>query len=66
MQRRKDNLMGRTILDLIGNTPLIEIRNMNPNPNVRVLAKLEYFNPGGSIKDRAALSMIEAAMISRP
>ena len=60
MQRRKDNLMGRTILDLIGNTPLIEIRNMNPNPNVRVLAKLEYFNPGGSIKDRAALSMIEA------
>ncbi len=52
--------MGRTILDLIGNTPLVEITKMNPNPNVRVLAKLEYFNPGGSIKDRAALAMIEA------
>jgi cysteinyl-tRNA synthetase len=52
--------MGRNILDLIGNTPLVEIKKMNPNPNVRVLAKLEYFNPGGSIKDRAALAMIEA------
>ena len=52
--------MGRTILDLIGNTPLVEIKKMNPNPSVRVLAKLEYFNPGGSIKDRAALAMIEA------
>jgi len=49
-----------SILDAIGNTPLVEIRRLNPNPNVRVLAKLEYFNPGGSIKDRAALSMIEA------
>ncbi len=52
--------MGHSILDLIGNTPLVEIRHLNPNPGVRVLAKLEYFNPGGSIKDRAALSMIEA------
>ncbi len=49
------------ILDLIGNTPLVEIRRMNPNPRVKILAKLEYLNPGGSIKDRAALSMIEAA-----
>ena len=48
-----------TILDLIGNTPLVEIGRMNPNPNVRILAKLEYVNPGGSIKDRAALQMIE-------
>jgi cysteinyl-tRNA synthetase len=52
--------MGQTILDLIGHTPLVEIRHLNPNPGVRLLAKLEYFNPGGSIKDRAALSMIEA------
>jgi cysteinyl-tRNA synthetase len=50
-----------TILDLIGNTPLVEIQRMNSNPNVTVLAKLEYLNPGGSIKDRAALYMIEAA-----
>ncbi len=50
-----------SILDLIGNTPLVEIRRVNPNPQVPILAKLEYLNPGGSIKDRAALSMIEAA-----
>ncbi|MFZ0614214.1 MAG: cysteine synthase [Desulfobacterales bacterium] len=49
-----------TILDLIGNTPLVEIRHLNPNPAVTLLAKLEYFNPGGSIKDRAALAMIAA------
>jgi len=52
--------MGNTILDAIGNTPLIEIKRLNPNPNVRILAKIEYMNPGGSIKDRPALSMIEA------
>ena len=50
-----------TILDLIGNTPLVEIRRINPNPQVQILAKLEYLNPGGSIKDRAAMFMIEAA-----
>jgi cysteinyl-tRNA synthetase len=50
-----------SLIELIGNTPLVEIRRMNPNPRVRILAKLEYLNPGGSIKDRAALSMIEAA-----
>jgi len=49
-----------TVLDLIGNTPLVELQRLNPNPAVRVLAKLEYLNPGGSIKDRAALAMIEA------
>ena len=52
--------MGFTLLDAIGHTPLVEIRRMNPNPRVRILAKLEYLNPGGSIKDRAALCMIEA------
>ncbi len=50
-----------SILDLIGNTPLVKIRRMNSNPDVSVYAKLEYLNPGGSIKDRAALFMIEAA-----
>lgn len=52
--------MGQSILDTIGNTPLIEIKRLNPNPGVSIMAKLEYFNPGGSIKDRAALAMIEA------
>jgi cysteinyl-tRNA synthetase len=52
--------MTATILDMIGNTPLVEIRHLNPNPQVRMLAKLEYVNPGGSIKDRPALSMITA------
>jgi len=51
--------MSFSILDKIGNTPLVEIKNLNPNPQVKILAKLEYFNPGGSIKDRAALFMIE-------
>lgn len=49
-----------SLLDKIGNTPLIEIKRLNPNQEVQILAKLEYFNPGGSIKDRTALRMIEA------
>jgi cysteinyl-tRNA synthetase len=53
--------MGFSILDAIGNTPIVEINKLNPNPSVRLLAKLEYFNPGGSVKDRAAFYMIEAA-----
>jgi len=51
----------KTILDTIGNTPLVEILHMNTNPKVRVLVKLEGNNPGGSVKDRIALSMIEGA-----
>ncbi|MBF0260034.1 MAG: pyridoxal-phosphate dependent enzyme [Desulfamplus sp.] len=51
--------MSYSILDSIGNTPLVEITRLNPVKGVRILAKLEYLNPGGSIKDRAALSMIE-------
>ncbi|MFP3998293.1 MAG: cysteine--tRNA ligase [Desulfobacterales bacterium] len=52
--------MSYSILDAIGNTPMVEIRRLNPNPDVRILAKLEYINPGGSVKDRPALAMIEA------
>jgi cysteinyl-tRNA synthetase len=52
--------MTHSILSKIGNTPLVEISRLNPNPQVKIFAKLEYFNPGGSIKDRAALYMIEA------
>src|SRR5512142_542861 len=50
-----------SILDLIGRTPMVRIRRLNPNPRVRLLAKLEGFNPTGSIKDRIALKMIEQA-----
>jgi len=49
------------ILDAIGNTPLVRINRMNTNPNVLLYAKLEGFNPTGSIKDRIALKMIEQA-----
>lgn len=49
------------VLDLIGNTPLVEINQLNPNKNVKILAKLESYNPGGSVKDRIALAMIESA-----
>jgi len=47
---------------LIGNTPMAEIKKLNPNPNVRIFAKLEGNNPGGSVKDRAALNMIRSAL----
>jgi cysteine synthase len=50
-----------SILELIGNTPLIDISALSPNPNVRILMKLEGQNPGGSVKDRIALAMIEDA-----
>ncbi len=49
------------ILDLIGWTPLVPITRLNANKNVQILIKLECFNPGGSVKDRPALYMIEAA-----
>lgn len=52
----------KTIIDCIGNTPLAEIRCLNTNPNVKIYAKLEGNNPGGSVKDRAALNMIRSAM----
>lgn len=50
------------ILDTVGNTPLVEIKHLNENPNVRVYGKLEGNNPGGSVKDRPALNMIRAAL----
>lgn len=53
-----------SILQGIGNTPLVPLRRMNPFPGVAIYAKLESFNPGGSIKDRIALNMIESAEAS--
>jgi len=54
-------LRPHNLLELIGNTPLVKIRRLNPNPRVTILAKLEGYNPGGSIKARPALAMVEAA-----
>jgi len=53
--------MYNNILDVIGHTPLVRINKLNPNPNVQMYAKLEGFNPTGSIKDRIALKMIQQA-----
>ena len=53
--------MHNNILEAIGNTPLVKINRLNPNPAVQMYAKLEGFNPTGSIKDRIALKMIEQA-----
>jgi [CysO sulfur-carrier protein]-thiocarboxylate-dependent cysteine synthase len=50
-----------SVLELIGNTPLVDISELSPNPDVRILMKLEGQNPGGSVKDRIALAMIEEA-----
>ena len=51
-----------TIIDLVGNTPMVEIKQLNPNSNVTIYAKLEGDNPGGSVKDRPALNMIQSAL----
>jgi cysteine synthase B len=53
-----------SLLDLVGNTPLVELTRLTPNPAVRLYAKLEGQNPTGSIKDRIAVAMIEAAEAS--
>jgi cysteine synthase B len=51
-----------TILDTVGNTPMVELTRMNKNQSVKVYAKLEGNNPGGSVKDRPALNMIRSAL----
>lgn len=54
--------MNRSILSIIGNTPLVETKTLIKNPNVKLFLKLEGQNPGGSVKDRAAYNMIKSAM----
>ena len=54
-------MIAKDILGLIGNTPLVEIKRLNPNPNLKMYIKLEKYNPSGSIKDRIAKYMIEQA-----
>lgn len=50
------------VLDTVGNTPMVELQHLNPNPAVKIFAKLEGNNPGGSVKDRPALNMIRSAL----
>ncbi len=50
-----------SVLDLVGETPIVDVSQLSPNPKVRILAKLEGQNPAGSVKDRIALGMVEAA-----
>ncbi len=50
-----------SVLDLIGATPIVDVSALSPKSNVTILAKLEGRNPAGSVKDRVALSLVEAA-----
>jgi cysteinyl-tRNA synthetase len=59
-----NRLRYNSILEAIGDTPLLEINRLNPNPEVTLLVKLEYFNPGGSVKDRIAKRMVESGEAS--
>jgi len=54
-------MINNSVLDLIGNTPMVDVSQLSPNPNVRIIAKLESQNPFGSVKDRIAKQMIEHA-----
>jgi cysteine synthase B len=53
--------VAKNVLELIGHTPMVDVSQLSPNPNVRFVMKLEGRNPGGSIKDRASLAMVEQA-----
>ena len=58
---RRPSEIAESILDLVGETPLLHLARFAPPPLADIYAKLEWFNPGGSVKDRAALGMILAA-----
>ncbi|HXG75955.1 MAG TPA: pyridoxal-phosphate dependent enzyme [Gaiellaceae bacterium] len=64
MAARAPHTQAASLLDLVGSTPLVELRRLAPKPSVKLYAKLEGQNPTGSIKDRVALAMIEAAEAS--
>ena len=55
-------MTNNSVLNLIGNTPLVQAKNIIDNPNITLLLKLEGHNPGGSVKDRAAYNMINSAL----
>lgn len=62
IQQDLNHLVKGTILELIGKTPIVKINNVNKYKNVEIYAKLEKFNPGGSVKDRAALFLVWDAL----
>ena len=53
--------VSNSLIELVGNTPLVRLGRMAAQVRPQVLVKVEYFNPGGSVKDRIALAMVEAA-----
>ena len=55
-----DTIVGR-VSDIIGGTPMVRLENLSPAGGATILAKMEYLNPGGSVKDRIALNMIRDA-----
>jgi cysteine synthase B len=55
------HIVSRSLLELVGNTPLLSLTKLSPRPQVKLLAKAEWFNPGGSIKDRPILNIVRAA-----
>jgi cysteine synthase A len=57
----KDVRIGREAADVVGNTPLVALQRLTENVDAEVCAKLEYFNPGGSVKDRIGVAMLDAA-----
>ncbi|MDX2091472.1 MAG: cysteine synthase A [Kofleriaceae bacterium] len=61
IDRKAGRVIADSVLDLLGNTPLVRLARLAPPPGAEVLAKLEAFSPGGSIKDRVAAHMIECA-----
>jgi cysteine synthase B len=61
MPMSAESVVARNVLDLIGNTPVVDVSNLSPNPRVRLVAKLESQNPFGSVKDRIAKAMIDDA-----
>lgn len=54
-------IVGNSVADLVGKTPLVKLNRLTGENDADVYVKLEYFNPGSSVKDRIALAMIEAA-----
>src|SRR4030067_3138119 len=58
---KRDGQIAETVLDLIGGTPMVRLNRVVPEGAAEVVAKVESHNPAGSVKDRIALSMIEAA-----
>src|ERR1700753_2288566 len=64
-KREQETRAGKSLLECIGNTPLLRLERIGNNfPNCEFYAKAEWYNPGGSVKDRPALSMIQAGLKS--